>query len=80
MDYSTVYHYLTSVLLPFFISQYKTYKIIDSNSMTLPFVFNDVMGLENCEADGIDPNDIIEALHGHVKEGYKVGENVELLG
>ncbi|KAF4074911.1 hypothetical protein AMELA_G00228700 [Ameiurus melas] len=50
---------------------YKTYKITDGNSVTLPFVLNDVMGLEEREEDGIQPEDIIKALQGHVKEGYK---------
>ncbi|XP_060754520.1 interferon-induced protein 44-like [Neoarius graeffei] len=50
---------------------YKTYKITDANSQTLPFVLNDVMGLENHEEDGVHPRDIIHALHGHVKEDYK---------
>lgn len=30
------------------------------------------MGLEEREEDGIQPEDIIKALQGHVKEGYKV--------
>ncbi|KAK3511086.1 hypothetical protein QTP70_030282, partial [Hemibagrus guttatus] len=52
--------------------KYKTYKITDKDSVTLPFVLNDVMGLEDRQEDGIHPNDIINVLHGHVKENYKI--------
>ncbi|KAK2817751.1 hypothetical protein Q7C36_021684 [Tachysurus vachellii] len=51
--------------------RYKTYKIIDKDSVTLPFVFSDVMGLGDNKEDGIHPDDIINVLHGRVKEGYK---------
>ncbi|XP_076846106.1 interferon-induced protein 44-like [Brachyhypopomus gauderio] len=44
--------------------KYITYTI---NKGTLPFVFNDVMGLEQ---DGILIEDINSAMLGHVKEGY----------
>ncbi|XP_066517768.1 interferon-induced protein 44-like [Hoplias malabaricus] len=50
---------------------YKSYSITNKRSETLPFIFNDVMGLENIEDDGIHPNDIVNALLGHIKEGYK---------
>ncbi|XP_047658824.1 interferon-induced protein 44-like [Tachysurus fulvidraco] len=50
---------------------YITYKITDKDSVTLPFVLNDVMGLENQYKDGIHPDDVINVLHGRVKEGYK---------
>lgn len=70
---TTVCHYSSAFYYTLvFFSQYKTYKITDANSQTLPFVLNDVMGLENHEEDGVDPRDIIHALHGHVKEDYKV--------
>ncbi|XP_026994459.2 interferon-induced protein 44-like [Tachysurus fulvidraco] len=52
-------------------NKYKTYKITDKDSVTLPFVISDVMGLEDEDKDGIHPNDIKNVLHGHVKEGYK---------
>ncbi|KAG7315583.1 hypothetical protein KOW79_020449 [Hemibagrus wyckioides] len=54
-----------------FTKTYQTYKVTDKDSVTLPFVLNDVMGLEDHEEDGIHPNDIINALHGHLKDGYK---------
>ncbi|KAK2817768.1 hypothetical protein Q7C36_021701 [Tachysurus vachellii] len=49
----------------------KTYKITDKDSVTLPFVFSDVMGLENQDESGIHLDDIINVLHGRVKEGYQ---------
>ncbi|XP_076846158.1 interferon-induced protein 44-like [Brachyhypopomus gauderio] len=51
-----------------FTKRYRTYKIKNGSSGTLPFVFNDVMGLEQ---DGILTEDIISAMLGHVKEGYE---------
>lgn len=55
-----------------FFTQYKTYRVAAENSVTLPFVLNDVMGLESQEESGILPEDIISILQGHVKEGYTV--------
>ncbi|XP_076846185.1 interferon-induced protein 44-like [Brachyhypopomus gauderio] len=50
------------------VKRYRTYTIKNGSSGTLPFVFNDVMGLEQ---DGIHTEDIISAMLGHVKEGYE---------
>ncbi|KAK2869674.1 hypothetical protein Q7C36_001545 [Tachysurus vachellii] len=64
---------INHILLNFsflFFPQYKTYKITDKDSVTLPFVLTDVMGLEHQDEDGIHPDDIINVLHGRVKEGY----------
>uniref|UniRef100_A0AAZ3S8F6 Interferon-induced protein 44-like n=1 Tax=Oncorhynchus tshawytscha TaxID=74940 RepID=A0AAZ3S8F6_ONCTS len=36
----------------------------------LPFAFNDVMGLET-QTNGLHPDDIINALKGHLPEGYE---------
>lgn len=36
------------------------------------------MGLEEREEDGIQPEDIIKALQGHVKEGYKVEKRTNM--
>ncbi|KAK2817758.1 hypothetical protein Q7C36_021691 [Tachysurus vachellii] len=49
---------------------YKTYKITDKDSVTLPFVFSDVMGMEDYVESGIHARDIINVMHGRVKEGY----------
>lgn len=38
----------------------------------LPFIFNDIMGTENEEKEGVLTADVISALKGHVKEGYEV--------
>ncbi|XP_043106793.1 interferon-induced protein 44-like [Puntigrus tetrazona] len=37
----------------------------------LPFVLIDTMGLEPCVLEGPYPEDIIQAIYGHVKENYK---------
>ncbi|XP_036413164.1 interferon-induced protein 44-like [Colossoma macropomum] len=50
---------------------YKAYTTTNRNSETLPFVFNDIMGLEQNDEDGIHPDDVVNALLGHIKDGYK---------
>ncbi|XP_014023063.2 interferon-induced protein 44 isoform X1 [Salmo salar] len=52
-----------------FTKTYKTHYIKDGNSR-LPFAFNDVMGLE-AQEKGMQTKDIINALKGHLPEGYK---------
>lgn len=51
--------------------QYKTYHIKDQDGKELPFVFNDIMGLEKDEGGAL-PADICSALKGRIKDGYKV--------
>uniref|UniRef100_A0A8C8LMU2 G domain-containing protein n=1 Tax=Oncorhynchus tshawytscha TaxID=74940 RepID=A0A8C8LMU2_ONCTS len=41
-----------------------------SGEKRLPFAFNDVMGLEQ-NKNGLHPDDIINALKGHLPEGYE---------
>ncbi|XP_009304423.1 interferon-induced protein 44-like [Danio rerio] len=41
----------------------------------LPFEICDVMGLEPQELSGLQPEDVVKIIHGHVKEGYKFTEN-----
>ncbi|XP_014023056.2 interferon-induced protein 44-like [Salmo salar] len=50
----------------------KTYntRYIKDGDKRLPFAFNDVMGLE-AQEKGMQPEDIINALKGHLPEGYK---------
>ncbi|KAL2086080.1 hypothetical protein ACEWY4_017139 [Coilia grayii] len=59
---------------------YKTYPIKDNQGRVLPFVFNDSMGLENEEEGkgGALTADIISALKGHVKDGYKFNKGSPL--
>ncbi|KAL0977772.1 hypothetical protein UPYG_G00161000 [Umbra pygmaea] len=49
---------------------YKTHYIRNGTSR-LPFAFNDVMGLEAGDGHGAHPDDIINALKGHLPEGFK---------
>ncbi|KAI4902010.1 hypothetical protein NFI96_018708 [Prochilodus magdalenae] len=49
---------------------YHAYRITNRESRTLPFMFNDVMGLEQADGDGITTDDIGNALQGRVKDGY----------
>ncbi|KAJ7999704.1 hypothetical protein DPEC_G00197170 [Dallia pectoralis] len=51
----------------------KTYKThyIKNGPGSLPFVFNDVMGLEARKGTGIHYDDLINALKGHIPEGYQ---------
>ncbi|XP_052407388.1 interferon-induced protein 44-like [Carassius gibelio] len=52
-----------------FTKTYDTYYIRNGESV-LPFVFNDIMGLESGESHGAHPDDIIKALEGLLKEGH----------
>lgn len=52
--------------------KYQTYKIQkESRGNFYPFVFNDIMGLEDGDQRGVRPEDIKLALKGHVKDNYK---------
>lgn len=56
------------------VSQYETHyiKIGKGNQGTYPIVFNDIMGLEEGDTQGVLPADIKLTMEGHVKEGYMV--------
>ncbi|XP_056318794.1 interferon-induced protein 44 [Danio aesculapii] len=47
---------------------------IKNGKTSLPFVFYDIMGLEYEEFHGSKTDDIIKAVFGHVKDGYKFNE------
>ncbi|XP_073722392.1 interferon-induced protein 44-like [Misgurnus anguillicaudatus] len=48
---------------------------IKSGQNVLPYVFTDIMGLEPKAERGSLPEDIINAVFGHVKDGYKFHES-----
>ncbi|XP_008401132.1 interferon-induced protein 44-like [Poecilia reticulata] len=54
-----------------FTKKYKTYNFKKDRENNYPFVFNDIMGLEDGDERGIRTDDIILALKGHVMDGYK---------
>ncbi|KAJ7999710.1 hypothetical protein DPEC_G00197230 [Dallia pectoralis] len=53
-----------------FTRTYQTH-YIQNGPGRLPFVFNDVMGLEAQKGTGIHYDDLISALRGHIPEGYQ---------
>ncbi|XP_076134437.1 uncharacterized protein LOC143116929 [Alosa pseudoharengus] len=53
-----------------FTKTYTTNIIKDERGQNLPFVISDVMGLENGRDSGVQTEDIISVLKGHIKEGY----------
>lgn len=55
-----------------FIFQYKTHYIKGKDGSPLPFVFNDIMGLQAEDSSGAQVQDIITAIKGSLVEGYKV--------
>ncbi|KAG9330325.1 hypothetical protein JZ751_025687, partial [Albula glossodonta] len=63
-----------------FTKTYKTYTIENRSvpGSSYAFVFNDVMGLEAAERGGVQVDDIISALKGHIKDGYKFNPDTPL--
>uniref|UniRef100_A0A8C2C8S9 Interferon-induced protein 44-like n=1 Tax=Cyprinus carpio TaxID=7962 RepID=A0A8C2C8S9_CYPCA len=51
---------------------------IRSGKKKLPFIFKDIMGLEPEALAGSQTEDIINAVYGHVKDGYKFNEGQAL--
>ncbi|XP_072535224.1 interferon-induced protein 44-like [Salminus brasiliensis] len=50
---------------------YKKQEVGNAKNGLLPFIFNDIMGVEKEDQHGVHPDDIISALKGHVKDGYQ---------
>ncbi|XP_051244182.1 interferon-induced protein 44-like isoform X2 [Dicentrarchus labrax] len=61
-----------------FTEEYTTYKIQKESGNFYSFFFNDTMGLENDNDNGIHVEDIKLALKGHVKEGYQFNPKKQL--
>ncbi|XP_053332631.1 interferon-induced protein 44-like [Clarias gariepinus] len=55
---------------PSFTKKYKNHYIEGKNGSRLPFIFNNLMGLEN-EESGVTEVDIFNAMKGCLEEGYK---------
>nr|XP_055042870.1 interferon-induced protein 44-like [Misgurnus anguillicaudatus] len=51
---------------------------IKSRDRTLPYIFKDIMGLEADILAGSQPDDIVKAVFGHVKDGYEFDERDSL--
>ncbi|KAI5628586.1 interferon-induced protein 44 [Silurus asotus] len=56
---------------------FESYRLEDEEG-SFPFAFYDIMGAEAEEKAGVNTQDIISALKGHVKEGYKFNSNAPL--
>ncbi|XP_042565249.1 interferon-induced protein 44-like isoform X2 [Clupea harengus] len=48
---------------------YNSYQIKNIENKALPYVFSDIMGLEIANKEGSHPDDIINILKGHIREG-----------
>ncbi|XP_063068474.1 interferon-induced protein 44-like [Engraulis encrasicolus] len=53
-----------------FTRNYNTYEITTKQGKALPFVFNDIMGLETSAEEGIHLEDIKSVIGGHIPEDY----------
>lgn len=51
---------------------------ISNGKKTLPYIFRDVMGLEPKDLAGSQPDDIVNAVFGHLQDGYKFDERDSL--
>ncbi|XP_076857452.1 interferon-induced protein 44-like isoform X2 [Brachyhypopomus gauderio] len=53
-----------------FTKTYEKYGIANGREGMLPLAFNDIMGVEKGESAGVRTDDIINAMKGHITEGY----------
>lgn len=65
-------NFSTSYTICVFVLQYKTHYIKGKDGLNLPFVFNDIMGLEREDSCGVHIQDLLKAINGLLREGYKV--------
>ncbi|XP_017158914.1 interferon-induced protein 44-like [Poecilia reticulata] len=61
-----------------FTRKYQTYKFKKGKGKFYPFVFNDIMGLEDRDGKGVRTDDLILALKGHMKDGYQFNPSSSL--
>ncbi|XP_062866882.1 interferon-induced protein 44-like [Trichomycterus rosablanca] len=54
-----------------FTKEYETHYIEGEDGSDLPFIFNDIMGLEDEEGRGAHQQDLVSALKNLVEEGHK---------
>ncbi|XP_047658853.1 interferon-induced protein 44-like [Tachysurus fulvidraco] len=55
-----------------FTKKYQTHYVKGKDGSRLPFVLNDIMGLEHSDGAGIHVDDIISAIKGLLEEGYNL--------
>lgn len=56
--------------------QFQTHYIKDqSYEAFLPFAFCDIMGLEAGHREGVETEDLVKVLKGHIRDGYTVKTN-----
>lgn len=50
---------------------------IKGENKALPYIFRDIMGLEAGRLDGSDPDDIVKAVLGFLKDGFRVKDHIK---
>lgn len=70
--------FLLTVTLTLFV-KFQSYTIRSGKGGNLPFVICDVMGMEPGDSGtgGVHPDDLVHALEGHIKDGYKVTAHIK---
>lgn len=63
-----------------FTTRYQTHEIKKDSESFYPFVFSDLMGLEKDNRKGVNFDDMVLALKGHMKNGYEYNQQTPLSG